>query len=289
MRPVVLLAFASILWGLTWWPLKGLHARGVDGIPLIFVAYGAVAALGVPLLVRSWRSWREQKGMMGLIALLGGLANLSFNSALVYGDVVRVMVLFYLLPFWGVLGGRIFLGEKLNALRGLSMFLALSGAFLVLGGPRIFSTPFAFVDVVAVVSGFTFAMNNICFRASQKLPLVSKVVAVFVGCAVGAGALLALGVQTLPSGVAPLTWLLVVGFGFYLLLASAGTQWGVIHLEAGRSSIIMILELLSAVLSSTLILHSSLSPLEILGGVLIIGASLLEARAAPAEPAPVSP
>jgi len=278
MSPTLVLVASSVLWGLTWWPLKQLNQAGVEGLPLILVGYGAVAASTLPVLWR-WRArwWHARRALLS-IALLGGIANVSFACALVYGDVVRVMVLFYLLPLWGVLGGRLFLGETINRLRALAMLLALCGAFLVLGGPDLLQTPPTVIDLVAVVSGFTFAMNNIAFRATQNVPVPPKVAFMFFGCAGVAGLLIALGVQTMPTSVSTTSWALVVAFGFFILLTTSGTQYGVNHLEAGRSSIIMILELLSAAVSSAILAAKVLAPLEIVGGVLIISASLLEAR-----------
>ena len=289
MSPVLVLVAASVLWGLTWWPLKQLYRAGVEGLPLILVGYSAVAASTVPLLWRTRTRWWERRRMLLLIAALGGMANVSFACALVYGDVVRVMVLFYLLPLWGVLGGRLFLGEPINRARALAMLLALAGAFLVLGGPNLFAAPPTLIDLVAVVSGFTFAMNNIAFRASQSLPVSSKVAAMFFGCAFVAGLLILAGVQTMPAGVSTTSWCLVVAFGFGILLTTSGTQYGVNHLEAGRSSIIMILELLSAAVSSAIITARALSALELVGGMLIIGASLLEARAGAEPPPAIAP
>ncbi len=99
--PVIVLFSASILWGLSWWPLKQIHALGIEGIALIFGAYGVLALVYLPLTLRGF-SRRYATGL-GAIALLGGGANLCFTYALINGDVVRVMVLFYLLPVWGVL------------------------------------------------------------------------------------------------------------------------------------------------------------------------------------------
>ena len=42
--------------------------------------------------------------MLVLLALVGGWGNTAYVTALVQGDVVRVMLLFYLLPAWSVLG-----------------------------------------------------------------------------------------------------------------------------------------------------------------------------------------
>jgi drug/metabolite transporter (DMT)-like permease len=223
--------------------------------------------------------------MLLQIAFFGGVANLSFAAALVEGDVVRVMVLFYLLPLWGVLGGAIFLGERLSRLRVLSMFLALGGAFLVLGGFALFQSPPQFIDLVATTAGFCFAMNNLSFRASQELAVPLKVGAMFVGCALAAGVLLSWGAQPFPSELSGSTWSAVVAFGFFVLLITAGTQWGVTHMEAGRSSIIMILELLSAVVSTAVISAHFLTAWETVGATLIVLASLVEARAGPSPDA----
>jgi drug/metabolite transporter (DMT)-like permease len=105
----------------------------------------------------------------------------------------------------------------------------------------------------------------------------------FCGCVVVAGLLIMLGIQTMPESVSSKSWALVVAFGFFILLTTSGTQYGVNHLEAGRSSIIMILELLSAAVSSAIIGANVLAPLELVGGILIIAASLLEARSGEAS------
>jgi drug/metabolite transporter (DMT)-like permease len=159
------------------------------------------------------------------------------------------------------------------------MILALSGAFLVLGGFSLLESPPGFIDFVAVLAGFCFAMNNLSFRASQDLPVVLKVGAMFFGCALSAGFLLFLGGQSLSQEMGGAVGAKVVAFGFFVLLITAGTQWGVTHMEAGRSSVIMILELLSAVVSTALLTQSWLSPLESVGAVLIVLAGLFEARA----------
>lgn len=284
LSPTLVLAGSSLLWGLTWWPLKKLHQLGVEGIPLIWVGYSAVALAFLPYLIKTRSVWMRHPRIVAAIVLFGGIANVSFAGALVYGNVVRVMVLFYLLPLWGVLGGRFLLGETIDRVRALAMFSALAGAILVLGGPEIFRTPPSWIDLVATLSGFAFAMNNICFRASQALEVPIKVGAMFVGCSLVSTALIGLEIQSIPTDVPFATWSMVIAFGFGILLATSGTQWGVNHMEAGRSSIIMILELLGAAVSSAIILGTRLSPQELLGGLLIIGASLLEARGGQSEP-----
>lgn len=276
--PVLVLLAASLMWGVTWWPLKQINALGIDGIPLAFGAFGALSLVLLPLLVVQRRRWRGEGRYLLLIAALGGYANLAFTSAMIYGEVVRVMVLFYLLPVWGVLGGRLFLGERIDAARWLAVALALAGAFQILGGVRIFQTHIAWPDLLAVTCGLAFAGNNLVFRARQTLPVPHKVAAMLIGCFVIATPLVLLGVQPWPQATAD-AWLWVMAYGLlWILLATFGTQWAVTHMEAGRASILIILELVTAVVTAMLVGGERMTAVELIGGGLILAAALIEAR-----------
>lgn len=276
--PVVVLFGASVLWGLTWLPLKAINAMGIDGIALIFAAYAILSLTLSPLLLKQFSSWKEHKNVMLLIALFGGGANLAFTYALINGEVIRVMVLFYLLPVWGVVGGRLFLKEDIDRWRYLGIFLAISGAFFILGGFEVLDAQPSWIDLIALVSGLFFALNNLLFRAAQSIPVSSKIGSMFVGCFTLAGLLLLAGIEQFPSSVTENAWWMLVLYAlFWLLLANIGSQWSVTHMEAGRSSIIIILELITAVISATLIAGETMSPLEYTGGALIITAAFIEA------------
>lgn len=277
--PVAVLLFSASLWGLSWWPLKGFAAAGLGGPVLVLLTYGVVGLVGMPWLLRERVHWRSESGLL-LLAAVGGWANAAFVSALVLGDVVRVMLLFYLSPVWSVLGGRVFLGERVSRRRAGAVALALVGAFLVVGGLDAANAPLSVADLLALSAGLAFAGNNIVSRAAQRIPMLSKTVSVFAGS--GVAALLMLAVvghsmaawpaPTLPLGLA----LVAYGFG-WMVLATATWQYGVTHVEAGRAGVIMIAELLVALVSATLLGQDRLAPLEWLGGALIAAAALIEA------------
>lgn len=269
---------ASIMWGLGWFPLKALNQLGIEGIPLTFIAYGAITLVLLPLLIAQRARWRGEGRWLLLIAILGGYANLAFTTAMVYGEVVRVMVLFYLLPVWGVVGGAIFLGEKIDLARGIAVVIALVGALLVLGGFNAFNGTISWSDILALSAGLTFAANNLVFRARQEAPVQSKVAAMLIGCFVIASVLVALQIQAWPD-ISTTSWLYVALFGLgFILVATTGTQYGVTHMEAGRASIIIILELITAVISAMLIAGETMTALEWTGGLLILSAAVIEAR-----------
>jgi drug/metabolite transporter (DMT)-like permease len=281
--PVLVLLGASVLWGLSWLPLKYFATWGLQGVSVTLVAHGSVGALAVPWLFGRRQIWRSAWRGMLLLSLFGGLANLAFASAIVSGDVVRVMVLFYLLPAWGVLGGWLLLGERVDGQRKLAVAGALGGAFLILGGVRLLATRPSLSDVLAVVSGMALALNNVVFRKLSEVTVTDKVAAMFAGCILWSLPLTLLGVQALPGGVPAVVWLELAAFGLIgLLAATAGTQWGVAHMETGRSSVLIIMELVAAVVSAALINGARLQPIEWLGGSLIVASAFAEAR----RPAP---
>lgn len=282
---VFILLFGSILWGLTWLPLKYFKDSGIEGIPLILVGYGAVALVMLPVFLKQLPQWLCHQKYIWFIFFVSGLANLAFTLAIMHGDVIRVMILFYLIPAWGVLGGKFFLKENVDNIRWLAVFLALLGAFLVLGGSKIFHSPPSWIDLFALCSGFALSMNNIAFRASPQLPLPSKLSAIFIGSFFTAAILIVLNVQEMPS-VPFFNWLTVIAFvGIWILIATISTQWAVTKLEVGRASILIITELLTAVLSAMWITNERLTAPEMIGGLLILIAAICEAwRNNPKQP-----
>lgn len=276
--PVLVLLLASTLWGLTWMPLKFLHGEGIGGLTLLAVSCGVVSLLALPVLWWQRTLCRGQWGVLALVALLGGFASFAFNYALMYGDVVRVMVLFYLVPVWAALGGRIWLGEHFDLQRIGSVALALGGVFLILGGWQILqASPLGWIDALALAAGFAFAMNNVVFRATPRAPLVSKVIMMFVGCGLIGGALLFTDIEPVPD-LQPMHWLWIVlmGVGWYLAAAS-GSQWAVTKLQAGQAGVIMVMELIAAVVSAVWLGESELTPLKTAGVACVLAASVLEA------------
>jgi drug/metabolite transporter (DMT)-like permease len=281
---VTILFISSIGWGLTWLPIKSINQMGLDGIYLVFIAFTCAGLLLSPYLFTQRRSWRGNMRFLLLIALIGGLANLSFQTALVHGNVVRVMILFYLLPVWSILGAWYILNEKPDWVRMVAVVISLSGAMLILNVDGKTFSGLNWVDVTAIVAGMTFALNNIYFRKTAEQPLAGKVSAMFLGCAVLMGGYLLFNpvATAIPDNLSPL-YAGLYGV-FFLGLITFGTQWGVTQLEAGRSALIIVMELVAAVVSVALLTETQLSPREIAGAALVLTAAVVEGWREP-EPA----
>jgi drug/metabolite transporter (DMT)-like permease len=276
--PVIVLLCTSILWGLSWLPLKTLNENGFGGLSLIFISFGFLSLFLTPVFYQQRKGWAGHNSRLFIIAFFGGAANLAFAYALIYGDTIRVMVLFYLLPIWGVLGGRILLHEKIDRWRWLGVVLAIAGAFTVLGALRILQQPPSWIDLISLAAGFFLAMSILSFRAIQQIHIISKIAAMFYGCFALAAIAMLLAAEPFIVGNSTLSWAGLLAYTFlWLLLANLGSQWAVSNMETGRASIIIILELVTAVVSATIIRGEAVTLNEALGGILILTAALIEA------------
>ncbi len=129
----------------------------------------------------------------------------------------------------------------------------------------------------AVRAGLGFAGNNIIARAADRVPLRTKAVSVFVGCGVLSAIAAAIFDRSWPD-VSGSVWLGLLAYGFIgLVLATVTWQYGVSHLEASRSGVILLAELVVAVLTAVWWGDESLNAMAWAGGALIAVAALVEA------------
>jgi drug/metabolite transporter (DMT)-like permease len=272
----------ALIWGVSWWPFRQLEARGLH--PLWATALIYLLAV---LAITMWRraSWRQllRAPALWVLVLAAGTTNATFNWSVTIGDVVRVVLLFYLMPLWAVLLARLLLREPLSAGAGLRVVLALAGAAIVLqpdGGG--WPLPRTLPEWLGVVGGFSFALNNVMLRREAHQPEAARALAMFLGGALVAGALAAsLAAQgQVPALPAPAPGWLAGGAALAVafLAGNLALQYGAARLPAHVTAVIMVSEVLFAAGSAALLGAGTLTPPLLLGGALIVGATLLSAR-----------
>jgi len=276
------LVLNAFVWGVSWYPFRLLEAKGLHPLWSTGIIY-ALALLA--LLV--WRpgSWRAllQHPLLWLLVLASGLTNVGFNWAVTVGDVVRVVLLFYLMPAWSVLLAWLLLGERPDRRALLRLLLALIGVVIVLKTPDSpWPVPHSLPDWLALMGGFSFALTNVLLRKLRDTPDDARMVAMFAGGTLLA-LLAALGGQ--PSGLVPPLpalandWLwLVLATSLAFLAANLGLQFGAARLPAATTSLVMLTEVVFASVSSVLLGATELSLRTLLGGALILLAALLATR-----------
>ena len=286
--PALVLVVNAFVWGVSWWPFRELQAAGLH--PLWATAFIYTVSVALLLLVRpgAWRGFAGQP-QLWLLLLAAGFTNVGFNWAVTVGDVVRVVLLFYLMPAWSVLLAWPLLGERPSAAVLLRLVLALAGVVVILHTPGAsWPVPRSLADVLALSGGFSFALTNILLRRLQRAPSATRIGAMFAGGAVAAALA---GCVGMAQGVVPAPVLLSgepLAMGLLLSLAflagNAALQYSASRLPAQTTSLVMLSEVLFASLSAVLLGAARLAPNVWTGGALVVLAAAWSAWDMPGAP-----
>ncbi len=276
MMAVTGLLTGATVWGLIWYPYRALDHAGVGGALAVTLTYAGAFALGVILFRPRLRlSW-----MLAAIALSAGWANVGFTLAVIYGDVMRVVLLFYLAPAWTILFARLLLGEKLSRAGFALMLFALAGAAVMLWQPRIgWPLPSSAAEWLGLSAGAMFALSNVLIRKTPHIAIELKVLAVFFGGVVAGAACV---IFTAPAGD---VWVPVLDQALLLMILTVvilavnfAVQYGLTRISANRAIVIYLFELVVTAVAAWLLADEVLSLKEWCGGIMIVAAGLLSDR-----------
>ena len=277
--PVLALLFNALVFGLSWWPLREMQSLGLHPLWATAFMYGFACVCIAIFYPNSWRSMGKHPALWCLF-LGSGLTNFGFNWAVTWGDVVRVVLLFYTMPAWSVLFAWLLLNERPTRWSLLRLALALCGVALVLKTPEMaWPWPSSAMDYLALLGGASFALNNAMLKKLSYLPEADRMAGMFGGgMALTAAAALAgapLGWVSWPQGYA--WWPYALGLALLLLASNLSLQMGAARLAASTTSLVMLSEIVFATLSSVALGASELSTRKLLGGLLIVLAAALAA------------
>lgn len=289
----------AIVWGLIWYPYRVFEQAGLSGLRASFLTYLVALVLGCILLnshlrraMRSQVSWK-----LLLIGLAAGACNLGYVLATLHGEVMRVLLLFYLAPLWTVFWSRFLLGERLNMAGVAVVVLSLSGAVTMLWRPELGAPwPASGAEFLGLAAGFLFALSNVLVRQTSHLSIEIKSLAVFFGVVL-------LGLLILPFEVASAGavggfgdlphmqawhWFVLVLVGVILMVVNLVVQHGLTHTAANQAIVIFLFELVVAAFSSWFLAGEVMGLKEWLGGTMIVAASLFSGQLAVADDPPPS-
>ncbi len=270
------LVLNAFVWGLSWWPLRALQAQGLH--PLWATCFVYLFSLAALLLFRPG-VLRECAGHASLLLLaaVAGLTNVGFNWAVTTGDVVRVVLLFYLMPAWSILLAWPLLGERPTATALARLLLALGGVVVVLhDGSSPWPVPQSAADWLGLGAGLCFALTNLLLLRLEQVPPAARILAMFVGGLLMAGATAGAGMAL--GGIAPpvLAWaaLPMAGLlGLAFLVGNVGLQYGASPLPAQATALIMLSGVVFASASSVALGAADFTPRIAAGGALILAAA----------------
>ena len=276
----------AFIWGISWWPFRALQGYGLHPLWSTALVYLLVFMVFLALSFKSWRGVLAHPGLWWL-GLLSGLTNIGFNWAVTVGDVVRVVLLFYLMPAWSVLVAWLMLGEKPTFASLLRLALAMAGVLVVLKTPDSpWPIPQSGADWLALMGGLTFAITNALLRKFNQAPSGSRMLAMFGGGALLAtlAALLGMSQHIVPGpALQPAGLPVLLGLSLAFMVSNAALQYGASRLAASATALVMLTEILFASASAALLGAALFTPRIVLGGSLIVLAAIWAALAPSGE------
>lgn len=278
------LLFGALCWGVIWYPYRLLQEAGIFGVASSFYTYLVAVAVGTILFMRHWRGVFNQPKIVFLLAISAGWTNLSYVLAVIDGEVMRVMLLFYLSPLWTLILAHFWLKERIPLNGVVTIAISLLGAFIMLtnvfdGKGNWLPLPQNQAEWLAFSAGLAFACTNVISRKSSQLSLATKSMSVWLGALVVAIVLMPTQQTTMPAPTAwnLTTWTLILLVAAILIVATITVQYGVTRITATRASVIFLFELVVAAVASYYLANEVMEPHEWVGGLLIVIAALYAA------------
>lgn len=268
-----------------------LYRLGFDWAPLLawrfMIAAGVawIVAFAVPAYRRDLWSISRQRlvGLIGLGILFVGSAT-TYYAAIVFVPVsVAVLVLNVSPALVAVFSLR--LGLRLHGLKAwTALAVSIIGAILAVLGPDIRIDPLgvalAFASAVLYAAWAMFAARSAGERREGRVDGTSSGAAVpvmFTATAVVLVALVALGPDSMSlAGMTATGWLYLLGFAIIGSIVGIQASYAAAaRIGASRAAILLTAEPIFSVALAAAVLDERLTPLHLLGGVLVIGAILL--------------
>ena len=271
----VLTLAAGILWGFYWLPVRRLEETGLAGGwgTLAIVATAALTLL--PIAVWQGRALLAADRRALAFVALGGASFVLYSTAIVYGRVVLVILLFFLTPVWSVLIGRLALGWPTSRLRLAAICVGLVGLAVMLGADGTVPRPEGLGEWMALASGFLWAVATTGMKVRPETPpLLASFV--FALGAVAAALVLAPLLEPAPRvAVADLAWAVPAGVLWWAICLT-GLMWATTRLDPPRVGILLMSEVLVGTISAAWLAGEAVGPVEMLGGTLVLAAGVLE-------------
>lgn len=261
-----------------------LHEAGQHPLTAVFFrcVFGALALLVFAGVFGWMAELRLSRHALGVAALTGLLMTCmwgAFFAAIQWTSIALATVVFHLQPIWVLLAGVFLFGERLSAVRGLAVVVALLGLALATG----------LVQQGSVLSGEHFvwgvalaALGSVCYAAvsliAKQQRVLSSLGLTFWQCLVGS-LLLAwwpwfhvLPAQALQWNGSVWGWLIGLGV-FHTGLAYALMYAGMQRLDAGAIALLQFVYPISAIVLDGVVYGRRLDAVQ-WGGVVLMGAAL---------------
>lgn len=261
----------------------GLSLYQISTLPFI-----VVVILLLPLVVfkKEYRPKKEQLFILFIFGLINAFLVLCEFSPVILGVSVAVSVfLIYTQPFWTIIFGKLFLGEKITGRGIIACALVLVGAAILIN-PRAadFNN---WAGILVALAGGVFLSAWIVvggFASRQKINPISTIFSGRIFMLIILAILYPLLSKFITDSAIVgfsfnfpfIIWLYIILFSvFALILNNFLCLSGLKKIPASNASVILLLEPVSAAILSFIFLHQPIGGSIIIGGLLILVANYL--------------
>ena len=274
------LLLGGALWGLYWIPVRFFADLGLGGPWPGIVMFTAALLPLIPLIWPMRRLLLSRWQNVVFSGVFTGAAFSLFTTSLVYTEVARSILLFYLTPVWGTVLGLVFLGERLRAGRVLGLVCGIAGLITVLGAGDRPYWPLNIGDWLALISGVTWALGTLGLYRSGGVPVPGQVFAFVSGAlAVSLASILFGGASSAfaPSAEVVLKVLpYAVLSAVFIMPMLFLTIWPATRLSPARVGLLLMSEVIVGLLSVALLSDEPFGLRLFFGAILIVSACLME-------------
>jgi drug/metabolite transporter (DMT)-like permease len=235
----------------------------------------------LPLVIYRTRSILKGGWSLALGGALAGISLVLYSGALIYTDVVRALLLFYLTPLWSTLLARFSQGEPITRLRLVTIILALFGLGLIIRIETSFEIQMNVGDWMGLASGIIWAFAAVKIKASGPGKGVNFALSYFVLGSVAALALTLLPLEgagdppSLTALIAVLYWMIPVAL-FLILPPAFALMWGASVISPGLIGILFMTEVSVGAVTAAIWAGEPFGLREALGVIVITTAGALE-------------
>ena len=271
--------YAGAVWGLFWIHLRALEDAGINGLWITVVYFLIPTICLIPIVLSRWQHVKQGGISLQLTTMLSGGALLLYSTSIVYTDVVRAMLLFYLTPIWATILARIFLGDLITPSRIIAMLMAILGMLTIFGLGARFPIPQNIGDWLGIGSGFLWAVAMVRIRMSESHSAIELTAGFFQWSLIfSAGAAFLLAPSQIPKleQVLPALPLLLIFMALLVLPGTYASLWGPKYLSPGVVGLLFMTEIIVGAISVALLAGEPFGIRELMGVLLIAGASMLE-------------
>jgi drug/metabolite transporter (DMT)-like permease len=278
--PMLSLLFGTLVWGTIWYPYRLMAHAGVSGIYSSLYVFLLTLTIALPYFFITKKKISIWSKDFWFLASIAGYTNISYVLAVIDGEVVRVMLLFYLSPIWTIFLAHFILNEDTKKRHYIAALISLIGAFIMLWQPGYIVHLESKSDWLAITSGLGFAITNVMTRKHQYMTINQKALAIWLGVVVVAILCIAFDRNTMPSlnFFTPIDTLIMMCIALCLFFSTLLVQFGVTEIKAVEASSFFLFEIVVAAISAYLLVGESVSLREWLGGLMIIIGVVLAAQ-----------